>query len=156
MNFISYSFFFVINVFYCLFLEELAQKILNCQHTFFQQSECPWCEKKTAWYQKYSISFFNKRPKCLFPLILTFLTFLNALFLTCLYSIHPSMDSLPYIFFFSTLIITIYTDVSYMLVSRFVTLFLIPLPFIFSHLDLIPLTIINSILGSFIGYSILF
>jgi leader peptidase (prepilin peptidase) / N-methyltransferase len=156
MNFTSCLLFFVLNLLYCLLLEELAQKILNNSYSFFQLHLCPWCGTKTVWYKKYSISFFSKRSTCLFPLTITFLTFLNALLLTFLYGMHTSMYTPSYIFFFSTLIITIYTDVYYMLVSRFVTLFLIPLSFTLSFFNFIPITIIDSLLGASIGYSILF
>ena len=61
-----------------------------------------------------------------------------------------------YSFFISALIITIRTDLEKMLISRFVSLFLIPLVFIASYFRLIPTPILSSFLGTIGGAGILF
>lgn len=60
-----------------------------------------------------------------------------------------------YFFLFSALIVTIRSDIEHMLISRFVTLFLIPIGFILSALGLLPLTLWESILGALLGYGFL-
>jgi len=57
-----------------------------------------------------------------------------------------------YFIFFSALIITIRTDTETMLISRFTTLFLIPLGIVFSLFELIPITPLNSLIGTAVGY----
>lgn len=51
---------------------------------------------------------------------------------------------------------TIRSDIETMLISRFVTLFLVPLGCIFSAYKLLPLSLIESISGAMFGYIFLF
>lgn len=60
-----------------------------------------------------------------------------------------------YFIFFSTLIITIYTDAHYMLISRFATVYLLPIPLILSMLGMLPLTPHQVMLGALSGYFVL-
>ena len=60
-----------------------------------------------------------------------------------------------YFIFFSALIVTIRSDFDSMLISRFVTLFLIPAGYLFAILGLLPITLSESIVGSVFGYLIL-
>lgn len=60
-----------------------------------------------------------------------------------------------YFIFFSALIVTIRTDLEYMLISRFVTVFLIPAGFLFALLGLLPITFSHSIFGCLAGYLVL-
>jgi leader peptidase (prepilin peptidase) / N-methyltransferase len=73
-----------------------------------------------------------------------------------LYLYVPLYHFLAYAVFFSALIVTIRSDLETMLISRFVTIYLIPLGWIFSFCNLLPITIGTSILGTIIGYAILF
>lgn len=61
-----------------------------------------------------------------------------------------------YFIFFSALIVTIRSDLETMLISRFVTLFLIPLGFIASATNCLPISLMQSVVGAVGGYAILF
>lgn len=61
-----------------------------------------------------------------------------------------------YFLFFSALIVTIRTDLEQMLISRYATLLLIPFGWVLSAIDRLPLSLYDSVLGSIMGYAILF
>ncbi len=67
----------------------------------------------------------------------------------------PAQYWLAYFIFCSALIITVRTDLETFLISNLVSLYLIPLGLIFSFLNLLPITILNSFLGASLGYSLL-
>ena len=60
-----------------------------------------------------------------------------------------------YFLFFSALIVTIRSDFETMLISRYVTLFAIPIGWLLSLLGLLPITVMQSVLGTALGYAIL-
>ncbi len=72
--------------------------------------------------------------------------------MTALIIYTPLRFAPAYFIFFSALIITVRTDFETMLISRFTSLFLIPLGILFSLFKLIPITPLNSIIGTVIGY----
>lgn len=76
--------------------------------------------------------------------------------MSALYVTVPLVYFFPYFIFFSALIVTIRSDLETMLISRFVTLFLIPLGLIFSVTGYLPLSFTESLLGSLLGYFFLF
>lgn len=96
-------------------------------------------------YCKHSISY-------LYP----FIEALTALTFSILYIVIPSPFQWAYFIFFSALIVTIRSDFESMLISRFVTIFLIPLGFLFSFFNLLPINYIDSIIGTLLGYLFLF
>ncbi len=57
--------------------------------------------------------------------------------------------------FFSALIVTIKSDIEYMLISQYTTLFLVPIGFMLSALKLLPISLYESILGASLGYGLL-
>ncbi len=59
---------------------------------------------------------------------------------------------LGYGIFFSALIVTIRTDFETMLISRYMTLSLIPVGILLSALELLPLSVMESVLGALFGY----
>lgn len=61
-----------------------------------------------------------------------------------------------YFLFFSALIVTIRTDLEQMLISRYATLLLIPFGWILSAIDWLPISLYESVIGSILGYGILF
>ena len=69
---------------------------------------------------------------------------------------YPFTYLCSYLFFFSALLITIYTDMRHMLISRFVTLYSIPIVLILSIYNFIPLSPVSSIIGALSGYSVLY
>ena len=60
-----------------------------------------------------------------------------------------------YFIFFSALIVSIRSDLETMLLSRWVTLYILPLGFLFSHLAMLPISLAESVLGAALGYGIL-
>jgi leader peptidase (prepilin peptidase) / N-methyltransferase len=60
-----------------------------------------------------------------------------------------------YFIFFSALIVTIRTDLETMLISRYVTIFLIPLAWLLSAFGFLPITLSMSLWGVLFGYGIL-
>ncbi len=75
---------------------------------------------------------------------------MTALFL----AIQPKF-LFAYFIFFSALIVTIRTDLETMLISRYVSLFLVPLGILLSSLGLLPISAMESIIGALFGYGIL-
>lgn len=73
-----------------------------------------------------------------------------------LFAYYPTLHATAYAFFFSALIVTIYTDYTRMLISRFVTLFAIPVVYLASIFNLLPISLLQSIIGSVGGFVILF
>lgn len=63
---------------------------------------------------------------------------------------HPDFY-LAYFFFFSALIVTMFTDVTTLLISQFVTLYAVPLGWMLSNLQLLPVSPLASIGGSLFG-----
>jgi len=59
---------------------------------------------------------------------------------------------IAYFVFFSALLITIRTDIETMLISRYVTVFLIPLGMLFAAFGFLPINLMSSILGFILGY----
>ena len=68
----------------------------------------------------------------------------------------PSYTHFAYFIFFSALIVTIRSDMETMLISRFVTIFLIPLGLIFAWTGLLPITVFDSAAGALLGYGSLY
>ncbi len=60
-----------------------------------------------------------------------------------------------YFFFFSALIVTVFTDATTLLISRYVTLYTMPVGWLASNMGLLPITPLESIGGSLIGLLIL-
>lgn len=88
----------------------------------------------------------------LYPLI----ELITALILYALIIFVPSEYWFGYFIFFSALIITIRTDLEQMLISRFVTLMLVPVGWILSAIAWLPIPLYESIIGSILGYFTLF
>jgi len=96
---------------------------------------CRTCKNKISW---------------LYP----FIEMLTAIIMTLLIIQIPLHFVPAYFILFSALIVTIRTDIETMLISRFTSLFLVPVGTLFSVLKLLPLSPFNSILGAMIGYLI--
>jgi leader peptidase (prepilin peptidase)/N-methyltransferase len=80
--------------------------------------------------------------------------FTASLLLLLFYTVTSSY-LLAYFIFFSALIITIRSDVETLLICRYATLGIIPLGILFSVVNLVPISFIESLLGIFMGYSLL-
>jgi len=76
--------------------------------------------------------------------------------MVALFNFIPACYIPAYFILFSALIVTIRTDIETLLISRIVTLFLVPIGVLFSFLKLIPITPLNSISGTLFGYFFLY
>lgn len=156
--------FFLLTVFflcYGSFLNTIAYRIINGQNFIYARSFCPSCKKTIAWYDLIPLfSWIFLKGKCrtcknsisfLYPLIeiLTAIIFiLMVLFIkTKLWPI--------YTIFFTSLIITIRTDLEYMLISQFFTIYILPIAFFASFFNLVDITFTQSLIGAIFGYLIL-
>lgn len=85
-----------------------------------------------------------------------FIELLTLLSIGALYLLIPAIFWFPYTFFFATLIVSIRTDLEHMLISRMMTLYLVPIGFILSFFELLPITPFESALGAIIGFGFLY
>lgn len=142
------------------FLNMLSYRLIN-NASFGGRSYCVHCKKTIAGYDLIPvISWIILKGSCrschqaispLYP----FIELLTTVIFTCLYFYLPTHYFLGYGIFFSALIITIRSDLEYMLISRLVTLFLVPLGIALSAANLLPISALESILGACVGYGFL-
>jgi leader peptidase (prepilin peptidase)/N-methyltransferase len=98
--------------------------------------KCRHCDKPISW---------------LYP----FVEILTAVVMTALFLNAQPMYIPAYFIFFSALIVTIRSDIETMLISRYVTVFLIPVGILGSYLELLPISATESITSAILGGSIL-
>lgn len=58
-------------------------------------------------------------------------------------------------FIIAALLVTFYTDLKYMLISRFVTLYCVPVCWALAYFNYLPITFLESLCGSIFGYLLL-
>lgn len=144
------------------FLNVVAYRLIRGESLFFPRSHCPSCKCIIAWYDNIPlVSFFLLHGRCrscsaaislLYPAIEAF----TVLILTALiYHVEPSYW-LAYGIFFSALIVTIRTDLETMLISRYVTLYAMPLGWLASAMQALPIPWWASIAGSLFGFLFLY
>lgn len=63
--------------------------------------------------------------------------------------------TLAYFFFFSALVVTMFTDATTLLISRTVTLYSMPIGWILAKTEILPISILESIIGSIFGLLLL-
>lgn len=95
--------------------------------------KCRYCSKAISW---------------LYP----FIELLTATSLLALYQTVKFLYFPAYLIFFSALIVTIRSDIQSMLISRYVTIFLIPVGIILSATGLLPISRAQSVLGALLAY----
>ncbi len=143
------------------FLNVLAFRLIQGRSVLYPRSQCPACSTQLAWYDLIPlISWFKLRGKCrscsapisaLYP----FIELLTAVLFSLLIFLVPTPYIPAYALFFSALIVTIRSDLETMLISRFVTLFLIPVGFALSYTQLLPINLTQSALGTILGFGFL-
>jgi leader peptidase (prepilin peptidase)/N-methyltransferase len=85
-----------------------------------------------------------------------FIELLTATMLIALFIYVPEQYFFAYALFFSALIVVIRSDLESMLISRFTSLYLVPLGWIFAYYNMIPLSFLQSFtysIGSFLFLS---
>ncbi len=143
------------------FLNVVAYRLINEKSIVAPRSFCPHCKTTIAWYDNIPIvSWLLLRARCrhckkaisaLYP----FIELLTAAAFILLYNFEPTYF-LAYALFFSALIVTIRTDLEYMLISRMVTLALLPIGWLLSYFHLLPIDLTQSLIGSLLGFFSLF
>lgn len=142
-------------------LNSLAYRLLNLDQFWKIRSFCPSCKKTIAWYDNLPvISWIALQARCrsckqtiswLYP----FIEIISTIALLLLWHTVEMQYFPVYCLFFTALLVTIRTDFDQMLISRFVTLYLIPFGLIATIFQRLPLTLTQSISGIFFGYSLL-
>lgn len=122
------------------------------------RSACIHCGHPITWYDNIPLlSFMLLKGTCrtcskpiswLYPFIELFTTIV----MTLLYVYIEPLYFWGYFFFFSALIVTIRSDLETMLISRWVTIALVPVGIMMSFTDTIPIAPLNSMMGAAVGY----
>jgi len=157
-------YYFFIPFFLCWgsFLNVLAYRLILKKSIVRPRSSCPYCNVCIAWYDNIPLfSWMFLRGKCRtcrhkISLYYPFIEILTAATLSLLYTLIPLHYFFAYFIFFSALIVTIRSDMETMLISSFVTTFLIPLGLVLSICGLLPISLTASITGTLFGYFFLF
>lgn len=161
MNELNIYFFIPLFLIWGSFLNVIAYRLVNNISFKKHRSFCPKCNKILAWYDLIPIvSWFFLKGHCRYcnqsiSFLYPFIEILSAIIFYLLFLNIPFPYSISYFVFFSALIITIRTDIETMLISRFVTLFLIPIAFGLSIFNLLVLSPIKVFCGALFGYFLL-
>jgi leader peptidase (prepilin peptidase)/N-methyltransferase len=158
------SFFILIPLFLCWgsFLNVIGYRIIRNINICWPRSFCTQCKHTLTWYDLLPIvSWIMLAGKCRYcrkhiSFLYPFIEILTAVSMTALFLTTPTSYLFAYFIFFSALIITIRTDFEMMLISRFLTIFLVPIVWLMATLNLLPISLTESILGSIFGYFFLF
>jgi leader peptidase (prepilin peptidase)/N-methyltransferase len=155
-------FVFVYGLCWGSFINVLAMRVLVGQSLWCPRSSCPICQKQIAWYDNIPLlSFFFLKARCrnckepiswLYPCI-ELATALCAVGLFLLVT-----DPLVYAanaIFFTALLAATRTDLATMLIPQHFSLMLVPIGLVCSWYDLLTINFTESILGSLLGYGIL-
>lgn len=154
--------FFLVLVFLCWgsFLNMLGYRLVHDCSIFAKRSQCPRCNTTIAWYDNIPvISWILLCAQCrackqsisaLYPCI----ELLTAITLYAVYALVEPQFFVAYFMFVSALIITIRSDLETMLISRFVSLYAMPIGFLCSWLDMLPINITESVIGALFGYGL--
>lgn len=150
---------FLLLLFLCWgsFLNVVGHRLI-IQESVLGRSRCIHCKHRLAWYDTIPlISYIFLHGKCRtchqsISLLYPFIELLTAVSMLLLYYSSDVDYFLVYFLFFSALIITIRTDLETMLISRLVTLALVPIGFLLSFSDYIPIIPLDSIMGAALGY----
>jgi leader peptidase (prepilin peptidase) / N-methyltransferase len=140
----------------------LAYRLVHDVYLFKKRSFCPKCHNTIYWHDNIPvISWFILKGKCRYcgesiSKLYPFIELLSVLLFVPLFYKFTFPFLLSYFIFFSALLITIRSDLETLLISRFATIFLIPLAFVLSYFNWLPITINQSLIGALFGYGLLF
>lgn len=143
------------------YLNSLGYRLLNIEFFHKTRSFCPHCKTIIVWHDNLPIlSWFILQGQCrsckqpiswLYP----FIEIITTIILVSLHQLIPFHYFPAYFIFFSALIVTIRTDFDEMLISRYVTLYLIPIAYTAALYHRLPISLLNAIIGSLCGYFLL-
>ena len=144
------------------FLNVLAYRLITQDSLLKSRSFCPHCKNTILWYDNIPLfSWFFLLGKCRFckkniSWLYPFVELLTTILCTCLYLFIPHHYFFAYFICISALIVTLRSDIETMLISRYVTLYLVPLMFILSSYNRLPISFGESVFGALFGYFFLF
>lgn len=143
------------------FLNVVAYRLVREQSIVRPRSRCPHCQHQLTWYDNIPViswiilggacRYCHRTISALYPLI----ELLTVIVMSMLCLITPSRYIPAYFIFFSALIVTLRSDLETMLISQYVTLFIIPIGFICSYFNLLPISLTQSFMGTLFGYGFL-
>jgi leader peptidase (prepilin peptidase) / N-methyltransferase len=140
------------------FLNVVGYRLIHNIPFFLPRSFCPSCKSAIYWYDNIPLfSWFWLRGKCRYcrhaiSWLYPFIEFITTVSILALVTLVPSAYWLAYFVFFSALIVSIRTDLERFLISRYVTLALIPFGLAFSYFGLLPISLDASLFGSISAY----
>lgn len=140
------------------FLNVVGHRLITNQDIVFLRSHCPHCNTTLAWYDLIPlVSWIWLRGRCRYcnqPIshLYPFIELLTALIGILLFARVSPEYWITYGIFFSALIISIRTDLEYMLLSQYMTLCLVPLGILAATMNHLPITPLDSIIGAVCGY----
>jgi leader peptidase (prepilin peptidase) / N-methyltransferase len=143
------------------FLNVVGYRLIHNYNIIFKRSFCPECKNNIAWYDLVPVVswviLYGSCRNCKQPISWLYpaIELLTASSFTALTSFVEPRYWIGYGLFFTVLLIIIRTDTQSMLISRYTTLAIIPLASILSYYHKLPITLIESIIGSLTGYFIL-
>lgn len=163
---------FMFLIFLCWgsFLNVVAYRVLYDKSFFTFRSVCPFCNKIIYWYDNIPIISWVllkcrcrmcKKPISVLYSFIEILTgiILTALFYYCFYFGYYETtiyQFISYFLFFSALIVATRTDLQAMVIPRLFSLWIVPLGVIFAYCGFTEITFYESLLGSILGYGILY
>jgi leader peptidase (prepilin peptidase) / N-methyltransferase len=140
------------------FLNVLSYRLIRGQNIAKPRSHCPTCQHSIAWYDNIPVFSWillgglcrhcKKLISALYPVI----ELLTTLVMTLLFFLVPTRFIPAYFILFSALIVSIRSDLETLLISQYVTIFLIPVGILCSFLQLLPITPLQSFSGAVFGY----
>jgi leader peptidase (prepilin peptidase) / N-methyltransferase len=139
----------------------LAYRLISGDSLLRPRSFCPVCNTSIAWYDLIPLFSWlllkGKCRTCLAPIswLYFFIELITVIVFTLLFLLVPKAYWLAYSAFFSALLVTIRTDLEFMLISRYASIFLIPLGLFFSYYHYTEISFIKSILGMLTAYCFL-
>lgn len=139
----------------------VAYRIINNYSIIKPRSFCPNCKKQIRWFENvpvFSYVFlggFCSECKLKISFLYPLIELLTASLLTYIFLNISSKYLFAYFIYLSCMIVSIRTDWQYMLISRYCTLFIIPVALVLSYIGLLDISFYNSLTGSIFGYFIL-
>jgi len=143
------------------FLNVLGYRLVRGESFVLPRSKCPCCQALIVWHDNIPVvSWIILRGKCRscknnISVLYPFIELFTALVMGLMTYLVPPQFWFSYFIFFSALIVTIRSDLETMLISRFVTLLLIPVGYCLSLVGLLQISFFESLAGSLFGYVIL-
>lgn len=142
------------------FLNVLGHRLISGKN-LLDRSHCIYCHTTIAWYDLIPIiSYLILKGRCrsckknisyLYPII----ELITTISLFALFARSEAQYFIGYFIFFSALIVTIRSDLETMLISRFMTLYLVPVGVTLSYCNMLPLSGLTSIASAFGGWAML-